>query len=98
MSTNQKKAAIHDLGGQSRFICQPVDREKTKPIDDFGRRVDALRIVLGGEKLVATDEHRRGVESLSPSDYDNMDYYERWLHSFCIILNEKGVISEDDLK
>ncbi|EGH71511.1 SH3-like domain-containing protein [Pseudomonas syringae] len=93
----ESRAATHDLGGQSRFICKPIDRQAQIPIDDFGRRVDALRIVLGGAKIVTVDELRRAVEGLSVGEYEGMGYYERWLHALCAIMIEKGVLTEEDL-
>ena len=40
--------AHHDLGGVSKFMCEPVDTEP-HALTDFDKEVDALRAVLGLE-------------------------------------------------
>jgi hypothetical protein len=95
---DRSNESAHDLGGQSRFVCKPIERKEREPIDDFGRRVDAMRLIVGAAKLVTVDELRRGVEQLDPQDYENFDYYERWLHSITAILLEKGVLKSEDLQ
>ncbi len=53
--------AHHDMGGVSRFMCDPVDPEP-HTLTDFDRDVDALRQVLARKRMMTVDELRRGIE------------------------------------
>ncbi|MFG1427784.1 hypothetical protein [Roseixanthobacter glucoisosaccharinicivorans] len=90
---NLERAATHDLGGQSRFMCLPVEKDpRPVELNEFERRCDTLRLVLGAKGIMTVDELRRGVEALSPAEYNSLSYYEKWLRSIILILGEKGVI------
>ena len=95
---NEARAATHDVGGQSLFQCESVTPDDDAPPDAFGKRVDALRSLLGAQKQLGTDELRRGVESIPREQYHRLQYYERWLHSLTAVLLEKGIVTEDELK
>ena len=45
----EAKRAHHDLGGATKFMCEPVDIEP-HGLTDFDREVDALRADAGGEE------------------------------------------------
>ncbi|HQS07818.1 MAG: hypothetical protein B7Y12_14105 [Rhizobiales bacterium 24-66-13] len=93
---NLERAATHDLGGQSRFMCLPVEKDpRPVQLNDFERRCDALRLVLGASGIMTVDELRRGIESLSAEDYNTLSYYEKWLRSIILSLGEKGIIDPD---
>ncbi|WP_277819098.1 SH3-like domain-containing protein [Teichococcus vastitatis] len=89
--------AHHDMGGVSRFACEPVDKSH-REMTAFDRQVDALRQVLGATGLFSTDEMRRGIEGLPPDVYDRSSYYQRWLFSMVTVMLEKGVITEAELR
>jgi hypothetical protein len=98
-SINSPFAAHHDIGGDAQYAGVPVSLADGAPPDDFGRRVDAIRQVLFGKKILnGTDEFRRGTELIPKADYDRYQYYERWLHSLRILLLEKGIITEAELR
>lgn len=82
----------HDMGGQP---AGAIDREEHE-LTQFDRRVDALMMLLtdSKRKVIRVDELRRGIESLSPEDYDRLTYYQKWLMSMRNLLVEKGVLSE----
>ncbi|NNM74173.1 SH3-like domain-containing protein [Enterovirga aerilata] len=93
-----ERAAPHDLGGRTKYMCVPVDRtQHPGQPDAFGQRCDALRLVLGAKGIMSTDELRRAVESLPPEDYAALPYYERWLRAIVVVLREKGLIAQGDL-
>ena len=96
MSETDPQHAIHDIGGLSRFRCTPVERDEAPP-DEFGKRVDALRQVLAGKKLMTVDELRRGIESIPEGEYFALTYYERWMTSIATLMLEKGIIAAEDL-
>ena len=96
MSEDQTPAT-HDIGGVARFHCTPVEHDEAPP-DDFGRRVDALRNVLAQKKLMTVDELRRGIESLPEGEYFALGYYERWLRSIALLMEEKGFVTPEELR
>ena len=38
------------------------------------------------------------MERIPPVDYLSFSYYERWLEGIMIMLEEKGVLSRDEIK
>jgi nitrile hydratase len=95
MSDNQARAQ-HDIGGVSTFMCLPVDTGE-HALNDFDRRVDAIRQILGQKGVMSVDELRRGVEALPEASYFGLTYYQRWLHSIVDTLVAKGVITPAEL-
>jgi hypothetical protein len=86
----------HDMGGlPAEEISQ--DEHDYAP---WEKRVDALLVLLANRKpvpLMTVDELRKNIESLGPDAYDQMSYYERWIHSIAHTLIQRGVISIDEL-
>jgi Nitrile hydratase beta subunit len=85
----------HDMGG---LPAGPVERTE----HDYAfweKRVDALMRLLShpDRRLMTVDELRRNIEALGAQAYDNMTYYERWMHSIAQTLIQRGVISIDEL-
>ena len=89
--------AMHDLGGVTKFMCEPVDAE-THALTSFDREVDALRQILGMKKVMGVDELRRGIEVIPEETYLRLSYYHRWIRSIADNLLRKGVISEAELR
>ncbi len=94
--TSGRTPATHDIGGASRYRCTAVERDEAPP-DAFGKRVDALRQLLGQRKLMTVDEMRRCIETIPADEYFALTYYERWLRSITAVMLEKGVIGTEDL-
>ena len=87
----------HDMGGE--LPGGPIDVHEHE-IALWQRRIEAtLRLLLGQSdpKIMTVDELRRGIESLPTEQYDNLDYYERWILALTNILVEKGVLNRDEL-
>jgi hypothetical protein len=61
------------------------------------RRVDAMAVLLGSEKILTVDERRKNIEALPPGDYDAMSYYERWVIALGQALIQRGIITTEDL-
>lgn len=93
----EAKRAPHDLGGVTKFMCEPVDVEP-HGLTDFDREVDALRQVLAAKKMGSVDELRRGIEAIPEADYHRLAYYQRWMRSMTDNLLRRGVITEDELR
>ena len=89
--------AHHDLGGVSKFMCEPVDVEP-HALTDFDKEVDALRGVLGMKRLMTVDELRRGNEAIPKDEYHRLSYYRRWMRSITDNLLRKGIITEAELR
>jgi len=89
--------AMHDLGGVSRFLCEPVDTA-SHTLTDFDREVDAIRQILGMKQVMSVDELRRGIEAIPEADYHRLSYYQRWVHSIVATLLAKGVIDPAELR
>lgn len=98
MDTTDPAPAKHDLGGNPRFRCIPVEPSDDAPPDAFGKRVDAVRTVLRERGLFTTDEMRLGIESLHETEYFDLTYYEKWLRSVTAVMVAKGVITWEDLQ
>ena len=89
--------AHHDLGGATKFMCEPVDVEP-HALTDFDKEVDALRQILGAKKVMSVDELRRGIEAIPEAEYHRLSYYRRWIRSITDNLLKKGVITEAELR
>src|ERR1700750_1511516 len=89
--------AHHDLGGDAKFMCEPVDVEP-HALTEFDREVDALRGVLGAKRVMTVDELRRGIEAIPGADYHRLCYYRRWIRSTSDNLLVKGVSTEAELR
>ena len=85
---------VHDRGGWP--TDEPIDRSEHE-LADWERRMDALHQVLGGKGIRTTDEMRRAIESLEPSVYESMSYYERWTAALEILLVEKGILTTAEI-
>jgi hypothetical protein len=93
----EAKRAHHDLGGASKFMCEPVDIEP-HGLTEFDREVDALRQMLAAKKLMSVDELRRGIEAIPEAEYHKLSYYRRWIRSITDNLLRSGVITESELR
>ena len=77
----------HDMGGLEAGLVVREDHDKAP----WEKRVDALMVLLGKNKLLFVDELRRGIEELGADAYDRYSYYERWMASMTNILLEKKI-------
>ncbi len=100
-ATNPPEAAPgrshHDLGGVSRFLCEPIDTA-AHALDDFDREVDALRQLLGAKGIMTVDELRRGIEAIPEAEYHRLTYYERWMRAITATLLRKGAVTAEELE
>jgi hypothetical protein len=92
----QAQRAHHDLGGVSKFMCEPVDIEPHS-LTAFDREVDALSQMLRAKQLLTVDEMRRGIEAIPEAEYHRLSYYRRWVRSITDNLLRRGVITEHEL-
>ncbi len=94
---SETKRAHHDMGGVSKFLCEPIDSEPHE-LTQFDREVDAIRGILGAKGIMSVDELRRGIEAIPEDEYARLSYYQRWTRSIADNLLARGVISETELR
>ena len=85
---------MHDRGGLHSDA--PIDRTEHE-LADWELLTDALVGALSRCGLMNVDELRRGIESMSPVEYERASYYERWLYSVEAIMTEKGVLAAGEV-
>ncbi len=88
--------AHHDMGGVSKFLCEPIDTA-AHAFNDFDREVDAIRGLLGAKGIMSVDELRRGIEAIPEAEYHRLSYYQRWIRSIADNLLVRGVITPAEL-
>ncbi|WP_158745053.1 SH3-like domain-containing protein [Acidisphaera sp. L21] len=88
--------AHHDMGGVSKFLCEPIDTA-AHALTEFDREVDAIRGLLGAKGVMGVDELRRGIEAIPESEYHKLSYYQRWIRSITDNLLVQGVITAEEL-
>jgi nitrile hydratase subunit beta len=89
--------AHHDMGGVSKYLCEPVDVEP-HALTDFDKEVDALAAVLRMKRMFTVDEMRRGIEAIPEAEYHRLSYYRRWIRSITDNLLKQGVITDAELR
>jgi len=84
----------HDIGGQDGG---PVDLSE-RDTAHWEWQIDAMvRLALDKGLISDFAELRDGIEKLTPQDYENLSYYERWARSLAYTLVSRGVVSEATL-
>lgn len=82
-----------DAGGRPGGPIPMTERE-LKP---WEKRCHALLDVLDRNKVINTEEKRRGVEELGAELIARNGYYERWILAAANILLQKQIITPDDI-
>ncbi|SDW56947.1 nitrile hydratase [Ruegeria halocynthiae] len=90
---------VHDMGG--RFGDGPINPEPEDAAvfaEDWHGRALAVTLAAGFLGQWNIDVSRHARERLSPKDYAQFSYYEKWISGLADLLVEKGVLSLDDLR
>ena len=85
---------VHDRGGWP--TDEPIDMNDHE-VMDWEVRANAIRQVLGQKGLMRSDELRRGIESIEPSKYETLGYFERWAESMESLMVEKGILTPEEI-
>ncbi len=81
----------HDVGGQDGG---PIDLSEHETAH-WEWQIDAMvRLALRKNLISDFAELRDGIEQLSPDDYENSTYYERWAKALAYTLVSRGVVTE----
>lgn len=83
----------NDIGGAESDCFERVDHA----LEPWEKRCHALADVLDFNKVINTEEKRRGVEALGSELIGKLSYYERWIAAFANILFEKQVLTPGQL-
>lgn len=88
---------VHDMGG--RFGDGAVTPEPEHVIfhADWHARALALTLATGSLGKWNIDISRHARECLSPKDYTNFSYYEKWIAGVADLLVARGVVTPEEL-
>lgn len=85
----------HDLGGRlEAFGPIPPVQELLA----WEQQCHSFFAVLASKHVVSTDELRRSIESLTPTQYETWTYYEKWSAGITMLLLEHKIITHDELQ
>ncbi len=89
---------IHDLGGMHGF--GPVQKEEEERVfhAPWERRVFGLSFSVLSQGLANLDEFRHAIERMDPVHYLSSSYYEHWLAALETLLQEKGILTAEELQ
>jgi hypothetical protein len=90
---NLLRTLPNETGGQDSAPFERVEHE----LLPWEKRCHALADVLDLYKIINTEEKRRGVEALGSNLVVKLNYYQRWIVVFAVILFQKGILTPDEL-
>ncbi len=89
---------IHDMGGMHGFGPIPIEADGPVFHEDWEAKAMALRMAMGAWGKWSIDGGRHANERLSPLQYLQLSYYERWITSLADLAVEQGLVSLDEVK
>ena len=89
---------IHDMGGMQDM--GPIQREENEPVfhQPWEGRVFAMNRAIAAWRKWNIDAGRYGIELLSPADYLQMSYYEKWLTRNLELLVKSGLVTREEIE
>jgi nitrile hydratase beta subunit len=89
---------VHDMGGEQGM--GPVKYEKDEPVfhSVWEGRVYAMNRALGAWRKWNIDASRHDKELMSPADYFNTSYYEKWLNSTISLSIQRGLVTRAEIE
>ena len=93
MDLSQITKLPNDAGGAPAGPLKIVDHE----LLPWEKRCHALLDILDTNKIINTEEKRRGVEELGKEMISKYGYYERWILAAANILMQKQILSPDEI-
>ncbi len=88
---------VHDMGGMHGFGPVPIERDESVFHAEWERRVFGMSLVLVRKMRSSGPQVRSAIEVLPPEVYLRASYYEKWLRSKEIILDQAGLIDLAEL-
>ena len=88
----------HDVGGVPGFGAIAIEQDEPVFHADWERRMFGITMCVIGKGLVGSvDEFRWGVEQLTPEQYFEQSYYERWFSPIERALFARGALGPGEL-
>lgn len=87
----------HDMGGMHGF--GPVVPEPDEPVfhAEWEKRAFALTLAMGMPGGWNIDMSRFARENRDPAEYLSLSYYEIWLAGLIKLMQERGLVDEDEI-
>lgn len=87
----------HDMGGMHGF--GPVVPEPDEPVfhAEWEKRAFALTLAMGMPGGWNIDMSRFARENRNPAEYLSLSYYEIWLAGLIRLMQERGLVDEDEI-
>jgi len=95
MTEDAKHRGYHDIGG---LEAEPIDQSE-HVLEPWEKRVDAMRMLLGDNKrnILRADGLRHAIETMGEDLYLELSYYERWMAAIMNVVDQRGVVTRDEL-
>jgi hypothetical protein len=87
------RRGANDLGGLPAEPIVISDHE----LLPWEKRCHALLDVLAENRVVNTEEKRRGIDDLGSELLGKLTYYEKWVLAASNVLMQKGVLTSDEI-
>lgn len=88
---------IHDMGGMDNFGPLRIEKDEPPFHAPWERSIFAEAIALLGSGYMNLDELRRATERIPPAAYLSMSYYETWMAAVITMLEEKAIVTAEEL-
>ena len=82
----------HDMGGMD---ASPVEASAHEAAP-WAKMITSLAAAMREYDVMRIDELRRALEDLPPEIYEQ-DYFERWSEAMVNLLEEKGLLTRDEV-
>ena len=86
-----------DIGGAPALLDEPVEGVE-QPMEYWEHECHALNHLLQQKGFYRGDEERRAIENLPEPAHPGWSYYEKWSAAVATCLQEKGLITADELE
>ena len=88
----------HDMGGMHGF--GPINPDPDEPVfhHEWERRAFAITVAAGFLGKWNLDMSRYARERMEPAEYLSTSYYEHWIHGLELLLVEKGLLTQEEIK
>lgn len=82
----------HDMGGME---AGPIESDE-HAAEPWAKMITSLAAAMRDHDIMRIDELRRALEDL-PEDVYSMDYFERWSEAMVNLLEEKGLLTREEV-
>lgn len=90
--------SIHDLGGMHGMGPMPFEDNEPKFHAEWEKSVLGINMLLLMSGAYTADESRHAMERIPALRWLASPYYLHWLDGFEVLLNEKGILTTEEIK